>query len=103
MRIAQIAPLCEAVPPRLYGGTERIVAYLTDALVAAGHVVTLFASADSRTHATLAASRVQAIRMDPQNYSAHYLLGQVLMQSGRSEEGRRMLERSQELRRETRE
>ena len=66
MRIAQIAPLCEAVPPRLYGGTERIVAYLTDALVAAGHEVTLFAAADARTHATLVPSRDQAIRLDPE-------------------------------------
>jgi Glycosyltransferase Family 4 len=47
MRIAQISPLIEAVPPKLYGGTERIVAYLTDALVALGHEVTLFASGDS--------------------------------------------------------
>ena len=46
MRIAQIAPLYEAVPPRLYGGTERIVAHLTDALVDLGHDVTLFATAD---------------------------------------------------------
>ena len=66
MRIAQIAPLCEAVPPRLYGGTERIVAYLTDALVAAGHDVTLFAAGDARTHATLVSSRDQAIRLDPE-------------------------------------
>ncbi|HYR00643.1 MAG TPA: glycosyltransferase family 4 protein, partial [Casimicrobiaceae bacterium] len=44
LRIAQIAPLAESVPPRLYGGTERVVAHLTDALVAAGHEVTLFAS-----------------------------------------------------------
>ena len=49
MRIAQIAPLYEAVPPRLYGGTERIVAHLTDALVELGHEVTLFASAEART------------------------------------------------------
>ena len=48
MRIAQIAPLHEAVPPRLYGGTERIVAYLTDGLVARGHDVTLFASGSGR-------------------------------------------------------
>ena len=66
MRIAQIAPLYEAVPPRLYGGTERIVAYLTDALVAAGHDVTLFAAADARTHATLVPVRDQAIRLDPE-------------------------------------
>ena len=49
MRIAQVAPLYEAVPPRLYGGTERIVAHLTDALVELGHDVTLFASADAQT------------------------------------------------------
>ena len=49
MRIAQIAPLIESVPPRLYGGTERIVAYLTDELVRQGHEVTLFASGESLT------------------------------------------------------
>jgi glycosyltransferase involved in cell wall biosynthesis len=65
MKIAQIAPLYEAVPPRLYGGTERIVAYLTDALVDLGHDVTLFATADARTHATLVPARDQAIRLDP--------------------------------------
>ncbi|WP_159015750.1 glycosyltransferase family 4 protein [Cognatiluteimonas profundi] len=65
MRIAQIAPLYEAVPPRLYGGTERIVAHLTDALVDLGHDVTLFASGDSRTRATLVPMREQAIRLDP--------------------------------------
>ena len=48
MKIAQVAPLYEAVPPRLYGGTERVVAHLTDALVDLGHDVTLFASADAR-------------------------------------------------------
>jgi len=65
MKIAQIAPLYEAVPPKLYGGTERIVAHLADALVELGHKVTLFAAADARTHATLVASRDQAIRLDP--------------------------------------
>ena len=55
MKIAQIAPLVESVPPRLYGGTERIAAYLTDALVAQGHDVTLFASGQSITTAKLAA------------------------------------------------
>ncbi len=65
MRIAQISPLYEAVPPLLYGGTERVVAYLTDALVDAGHDVTLFASADTRTRATLVPMRDQAIRLDP--------------------------------------
>ena len=65
MKIAQIAPLYEAVPPKLYGGTERIVAYLTDALTDLGHDVTLFASADARTRATLVPVRDEAIRLDP--------------------------------------
>src|SRR5437764_2066175 len=49
VRIAQIAPLAESVPPKLYGGTERVVSWLTDELVDLGHDVTLFASGDSRT------------------------------------------------------
>ncbi len=53
MRIAQVAPLAESVPPKLYGGTERVVAWLVDELVDLGHDVTLFASGDSRTRATL--------------------------------------------------
>ena len=63
MRIAQVAPLCESVPPRLYGGTERVVAYLTEALVQAGHDVTLFASADSMTQAKLVPCCAQALRL----------------------------------------
>ncbi len=65
MKIAQVTPLYEAVPPRLYGGTERVVAHLTDALVDLGHEVTLFASADARTRARLVPVRDQAIRLDP--------------------------------------
>ncbi len=65
MKIAQVAPLYEAVPPRLYGGTERVVAYLTDALVELGHEVTLFASGESVTRAELVPGREQAIRLDP--------------------------------------
>jgi len=65
MRIAQVAPLYEAVPPRLYGGTERVVAHLTDALVTLGHDVTLFTSAEAQTLGRLAAVRDQAIRLDP--------------------------------------
>ncbi|MDZ4375779.1 MAG: glycosyltransferase family 4 protein [Phenylobacterium sp.] len=65
MRIAQVSPLYEAVPPRLYGGTERVVAHLCDALVGLGHDVTLFASGEARTRATLAVVRDQAIRLDP--------------------------------------
>jgi hypothetical protein len=53
MRIAQVAPLQEPVPPRLYGGTERVVSYLTENLVQLGHDVTLFASGDSETGARL--------------------------------------------------
>ncbi len=56
MKIAQISPLMEAVPPKLYGGTERIVAYLCDEMVALGHEVTLFASGDSATKARLHAA-----------------------------------------------
>ncbi len=65
MRIAQIAPLHEAVPPRLYGGTERVVSFLTEELVAMGHDVTLFASGDSVTGAELEAVWPQALRLDP--------------------------------------
>jgi glycosyltransferase involved in cell wall biosynthesis len=65
MKIAQIAPLYEAVPPRLYGGTERVVAQLCEALVDLGHEVTLFASADAETRAELHPVRDQAIRLDP--------------------------------------
>lgn len=64
LRIALIAPLYESVPPRLYGGTERIVAYLADALVDLGHDVTVFTSADARTQATVVPVRDQAIRLD---------------------------------------
>ena len=65
MKIAQVTPLYEAVPPKLYGGTERVVAHLTDALVDLGHDVTLFASADAQTRARLVPVRDQAIRLDP--------------------------------------
>ena len=64
MKIAQIAPLMESVPPRLYGGTERIVSYLTDELVRLGHEVTLFASADSVTAAKLVNCASMALRLD---------------------------------------
>ena len=65
MKIAQVAPLTEAVPPKFYGGTERVVAYLTDALVELGHEVTLFASGDSVTKANLASVWPRALRLDP--------------------------------------
>jgi glycosyltransferase involved in cell wall biosynthesis len=65
MRIAQVAPLYESVPPKLYGGTERVVSYLTEELVRLGHDVTLFASADSTTTARLVAPCGSAARLDP--------------------------------------
>jgi glycosyltransferase involved in cell wall biosynthesis len=64
MRIAQVAPLVEAVPPKLYGGTERIVSYLTEALVDQGHDVTLFAAGDSVTRAKLEPMTPRALRLD---------------------------------------
>jgi glycosyltransferase involved in cell wall biosynthesis len=64
MRIAQIAPLAEAVPPKLYGGTERVVSYLTEELVKLGHDVTLFASGDSETRARLVACAPRSLRLD---------------------------------------
>jgi len=64
MRIAQVAPLTEAVPPRLYGGTERVVYWLTEELVALRHEVTLFASGDSRTSGKLEAAWPKALRLD---------------------------------------
>jgi glycosyltransferase involved in cell wall biosynthesis len=65
MRIAQIAPLYERVPPRLYGGTERVVSFLTEELVRQGHDVTLFASGDSQTSATLIRCCDMALRFNP--------------------------------------
>jgi glycosyltransferase involved in cell wall biosynthesis len=65
MRIAQVAPLYESVPPKLYGGTERVVSYLTEELVRQGHHVTLFASGDSLTNARLVATCRRALRLDP--------------------------------------
>ena len=70
MRIAQVAPLYEAVPPRLYGGTERIVSFLSEGLVRRGHEVTLFASAESVTSGQLVPSRPRALRLDPGLQSA---------------------------------
>ncbi|MFL9829102.1 glycosyltransferase, partial [Rhodoplanes sp. SY1] len=64
MKIAQVAPLYESVPPRLYGGTERIVSYLTEELVKLGHDVTLFASGDSMTSATLVPCVPTALRLN---------------------------------------
>jgi glycosyltransferase involved in cell wall biosynthesis len=65
MRVAQVSPLYESCPPQLYGGTERVVSYLTEELVRQGHEVTLFASGDSVTDATLRAPCDRALRLDP--------------------------------------
>src|SRR3989442_1761075 len=67
MRIAQVAPLYESVPPKRYGGTERIVSYLTEEFVRQGHDVTLFASGDSMTAARLVAPCRRALRLDGQS------------------------------------
>ncbi|NPB09602.1 MAG: glycosyltransferase family 4 protein [Thermodesulfobacteria bacterium] len=76
MRIAQVAPLHEAVPPKLYGGTERVVHYLTEELVRQGHEVTLFASGDSETSARLVPCCERALRLDPhcRDRLAHHVL-----------------------------
>jgi glycosyltransferase involved in cell wall biosynthesis len=76
VRIAQIAPLIERVPPRLYGGTERIVFYLTEELVRQGHEVSLFASGDSLTSADLVPCSERALRLDPRVKDAlpHYMV-----------------------------
>src|SRR5262245_6545004 len=63
MKIAQVAPLAESVPPKCYGGTERVVSFLTEELVAMGHDVTLFASGDSVTRAHLVPTCGRALRM----------------------------------------
>ena len=76
LRIAQVAPLYESVPPKLYGGTERVVSYLTEELVAQGHDVTLFASGDSVTAARLVAITPRALRLDEASVDqlAHHIV-----------------------------
>jgi len=76
MRIAQVAPLYESVPPQSYGGTERVVSFLTEELVRQGHDVTLFASGDSRTRAKLIAGSPRALRLDANcvDKLAHHLV-----------------------------
>ena len=84
MRIAQVSPLYESVPPRLYGGTERVVSWLSEELLRQGHDVTLFASGDSLTNSRLVAACPQALRLDPNCVDplAHHirLIEQVLQQ-----------------------
>ncbi|HXN22099.1 MAG TPA: glycosyltransferase family 4 protein [Candidatus Dormibacteraeota bacterium] len=81
MKIAQVAPLYESVPPKLYGGTERVVSYLTEELVRMGHEVTLFASGDSQTAARLIPSCPRSLRLDTDcvDHLAHHfvMLGDV--------------------------
>jgi glycosyltransferase involved in cell wall biosynthesis len=76
MKIAQIAPLMESVPPRLYGGTERVVSFLTEELVALGHQVSLFATEDSVTSAELVPCGTRAIRLDGpgRDFVPYYML-----------------------------
>jgi glycosyltransferase involved in cell wall biosynthesis len=76
MKIAQVAPLYESVPPKYYGGTERVVSYLTEELVRQGHDVTLFASGDSETKARLIAACRSSLRLDKhcQNQMAHHFV-----------------------------
>src|SRR5438874_5480100 len=87
MKIAQVAPLMESVPPRYYGGTERVVSYLTEELVRRGHEVTLFASGDSVTKANLVAPCPRALRWDKtcvDELAPHVLmLEQVFRDTGR--------------------
>jgi hypothetical protein len=81
MRIAQVTPLHEAVPPKLYRGTERVVSYLTEELVALGHQVTLFASGDSVTSACLHAAWPRSLRLDPairDGIAPHMLMRQAV-------------------------
>ena len=86
MRIAQVAPLYESVPPKYYGGTERVVSYLTEELVRQGHEVTLFASGDSETNARLVAACPRSLRLDKryQGQMAHHfvMLERVFQRAG---------------------
>jgi glycosyltransferase involved in cell wall biosynthesis len=86
MKIAQVAPLYESVPPKCYGGTERVVSYLTEEVVALGHDVTLFASGDSVTRSRLVPACARAVRLDPgchDSLAAHFsMLGQVADAAG---------------------
>ena len=86
MKIAQVAPLIESVPPRKYGGTERVVSYLTEELVRLGHEVTLFASGDSRTSAHLKAVCPEALRWDPSIVNPHAPLSLLLEQAFNAQE-----------------
>src|SRR5215471_2519891 len=86
MKIAQVPPLYEAVPPRLYGGTERVVSYLTEELVNQGHEVTLFVTKDSITKAHLFPVSEKAIRLNPDlrdPLAVHYYQIQQVIEQAR--------------------
>src|SRR6202521_1125090 len=83
MKIAQVAPLYESVPPKLYGGTERVVSYLTEELVEMGHEVTLFASGDSETAARLIPACSSSLRLDTgciDQLAHHYVMLEDVME-----------------------
>jgi glycosyltransferase involved in cell wall biosynthesis len=85
MKIAQVAPLYESVPPKYYGGTERVVSYLTEELVRQGHEVTLFASGDSETKARLVAVCPRSLRLDKRcrdQMAHHYIMLEDVFQRG---------------------
>jgi glycosyltransferase involved in cell wall biosynthesis len=82
MRIAQLAPLAEAVPPKLYGGTERVVSWLTEELIEMGHEVTLFASGDSITNAVLEPCSRRALRLDSNSCDPMIAYGVTLARIG---------------------
>lgn len=87
MKIAQVAPLYESVPPQAYGGTERVVSYLTEALVEMGHEVTLFASGDSVTSANMVSVVPRGLRLDPGKPDGlvwHTIMMDMVMQTARS-------------------
>ena len=82
MRIAQVAPLIESVPPKAYGGTERVVSYLTEALVSQGHEVTLYASGDSVTSARLVCVLDEALRGLVHDRASEHALRDVAVRAG---------------------
>jgi len=87
MRIAQVAPLYESVPPKFYGGTERVVHYLTEELVRQGHEVTLFASGDSRTSAKLVPACPTAVRLNPDRVDSlalHFIMMEEVFRNASS-------------------
>jgi glycosyltransferase involved in cell wall biosynthesis len=86
MRIAEVSPLYESVPPKMYGGTERVLSFLTEELVRRGHEVTLFASGDSQTSARLVPGSPQSLRLDPRctdPLASHFVMLEQVVQLAR--------------------